>query len=513
MSQWTDRITNHPVWASMESLGVAISSALESTAISSDAIDTLERIREFLNFSVKRLSSTSPSLVAPQSLDTLNGSLAQIKAYVESYTSNGDMTTLNTASNYTDSAINNVAQILGTKSLDEMILLNETSVRYRNTILKYLKESLALQQKIEEKNAFNEGQLSILSKAIATEQSRLSTLLSEQQSLFSAAQDKRASDFAVSQTDFQTRYTTALTEQLTQFSTDQDSRRTAYSEFQVSLKEDVKELLEKYDQQLKNYGVEFSKYEKSLIDEHNKNLSVLHNDYESSADNILIEMREKKMEIESLIGVIGTTAITYGYKKVADEARRALYVWQTITVVALVGLIVVAYFIAFPMQKSVIAYGVGMEGERVQMESAQKGQKTEGAGQSNLSVSANTKVQSVSDTDFYHGLITRIFLSITFGVFAAYASRQASRFFSIEQKNRKLALELEALGPFIEPLSREDRDKFRVQVGDRSFGVPDHDAVRFKDNDPVSLIDLLQSKEAKELISNRMKEIMKDWNK
>ena len=53
---------------------------------------------------------------------------------------------------------------------------------------------------------------------------------------------------------------------------------------------------------------------------------------------------------------------------------------------------------------------------------------------------------------------------------AAYSGLQASHFFDGEQKNRKLALELEALGPFTEPLDKADQDKFRIQIGDRSFG-------------------------------------------
>ncbi|ABE43256.1 hypothetical protein Bpro_1306 [Polaromonas sp. JS666] len=114
-----------------------------------------------------------------------------------------------------------------------------------------------------------------------------------------------------------------------------------------------------------------------------------------------------------------------------------------------------------------------------------------------------------TEAEFYQGLATRVFLSITFGIFAAYAGRQASRFFEMEQKNRKLALELEALGPFIEPLDKSDRDKFRVQIGDRSFGVPDHDASKPKEDDPVTLAGWIKSKDGIEAITNPIKEVLK----
>ncbi len=96
---------------------------------------------------------------------------------------------------------------------------------------------------------------------------------------------------------------------------------------------------------------------------------------------------------------------------------------------------------------------------------------------------------------FLEGLATRIFLSITFGIFAAYAARQAGRFFEMEQQNRRRALELEALGPFIEPLEKIDRDKFRVQIGERSFAVPNKDSHEYKENDPVTALSLLKPKE------------------
>jgi hypothetical protein len=103
----------------------------------------------------------------------------------------------------------------------------------------------------------------------------------------------------------------------------------------------------------------------------------------------------------------------------------------------------------------------------------------------------------LKDTEsiFLQGFMVRVFLSITFGIFATYSARQASKFFEMEGRNRKLALELEALGPFIEPLDKSDRDKFRIQVGDRSFGGGDVNPASSKSDDPVTVLDILKSKE------------------
>lgn len=42
-----------------------------------------------------------------------------------------------------------------------------------------------------------------------------------------------------------------------------------------------------------------------------------------------------------------------------------------------------------------------------------------------------------------------------------------------ERRNRKLALELEAIGPYLAPLPEERQLEFRLALGDRTFGRED----------------------------------------
>lgn len=119
---------------------------------------------------------------------------------------------------------------------------------------------------------------------------------------------------------------------------------------------------------------------------------------------------------------------------------------------------------------------------------------------SGLSVATTQSAPTlISDSAFYQGLATRIFLSLTFGVFAAYAAKQASHFLEMERKNRKLALELEALGPYIAPLDKDKQDEFRIKIGDRSFGMHDNDLNLLKSADPVTPYDVFNPKELGEL--------------
>jgi hypothetical protein len=75
---------------------------------------------------------------------------------------------------------------------------------------------------------------------------------------------------------------------------------------------------------------------------------------------------------------------------------------------------------------------------------------------------------------------------------------EADKLFTDERRNRKLALELEAIGPYLEPLPIEEQNKFRVDIGNRSFGQ-EHDPHEHRKS-PVSILALAKSKEGREML-------------
>ena len=96
------------------------------------------------------------------------------------------------------------------------------------------------------------------------------------------------------------------------------------------------------------------------------------------------------------------------------------------------------------------------------------------------------------------GFAARALLLLSLGVIAAYSGTQADKLFGEERRNRKLALELEAIGPYLAPLPVEEQNKFRLQIGELSFGRDTESHVHRKS--PASVIDLLKSKESRELL-------------
>jgi len=253
-----------------------------------------------------------------------------------------------------------------------------------------------------------------------------------------------------------------------EFTAAQETRAKDHSDAQADRQLKLTTLIESYTEKLAEQNGEFAKQRTDAIRDYQAELVNLRSKHEEGAKAIVDKIEGYRREVEKVAGVVGNVAVTSGYLRVANHARWALYAWQILTVVALGGLVAVAYMIAFG--------------------------------------------EPSDDTRFYQGLATRVFLSVTVGVFAAYAARQAANFWEVERKNRKLALELEALGPYIAPLPQEKQDQFRLDVGGRSFGVPDGEPQKRVEPGPVTALDVVKPKDILDVVKGLQK-IAEDLSK
>ncbi len=477
MSQWTERIKTHQIWTELNLLGPAIDQAAAREGNDITVIDGLERLRAVLGFCGKRLAAVDPFLVEPRPLTTLNTALTNARTEIEAFITDGIAAHIANANAKADELLTALPAILAPNSSDDLTVISESVSSYRSALERHLQEALATQRTLNAAGDANGIKLADLEKTLTTEQQRLATLISDYQTQFSTAQDKRASEFAAAQADQQTKNAALMSENQTQFSAAQDARTSGHAEAQRDNQEKFTALIADYTQKLKEQNDDFTDQHQTAAETHQANLVTLKTDYEQSAKAILDQINVYKNQVEKLVGVIGNLGVTSGYLRVANHARYMLYLWQFLTIFSLGCLIVVAYVMAFhPATPPAIPQGASQFAS-----------------------------PTVSDAVFYQGLATRIFLSITFGIFAAYAAKQASKFLGIEQRNRKLALELEALGPYIAPLPVEMQHKFRADLGERSFGIPDSDSTKPSEGDPVSVLDILKSKEAGEVISSILK--------
>lgn len=489
MNQWDQRIRSHRIWELLNTIGPSIDKALERPELPPEAVDSLERLRTVLAFCGKRLAGIDPSLVLPASIENIAGALASEKSRIDTFVSNGDGAQLQAANGDADTALTHLATVLAVLSPDELSGLSEAAASYRASLERQLSAAAEVQQKLTERIQANEQLIARLETTLTTEQQRLANLINDFQSQFSAAQDKRGSDFAAAQNEQLTKFSSAFAELQTQFSGAQNARETTFSEFQRASTDKLATLISDANTQLANHNQHYLDTLTATTKSYGEQLGHLQNDYSDKASGILASIEKNKKDVESLVGVIGNLGVTSGYQKTANAAKWAMYFWQAVTSFALIGLIAVAIFTAFP------ALGGNLFGTDANHQMSANASTHAEKSTDTIRGSQVSSAIAASESDFYHGLATRIFLSLTFGVFAAYAGRQASHFMNIERRNRRLALELEALGPFIEPLGQEERSKFRVQVGERSFGVPDGNNEAPKGPDPTSGADIFKSKE------------------
>jgi hypothetical protein len=494
MSQWIERINTHPIWDELKSLGLSIDRAASREGNDVTVIDGLERIRTVLAFCGKRLAATDPVLIELRSLNGLNKQLMVVRTEIDTFVTDGVVSHIATANVSADEVLIALPSILAPLASDDLTVINESISSYRTSLEKHLQAALATQQKLKEASDTNETKITAIEAALTAEQQRLATLLLEYQTQFSTAQDKRASEFSAALADQQTRYAASTADQLSQFSKDQDARKSDYAESQRGNQEKFAVLIADYTQKLKDQNNDFAEKLEVAAKIHSTNLESLRSEYEVSAKAVLTKINEHRKEVEDLVGVIGNLGVTSGYQKVANLARTMLFLWQFLTVVALGGLIFVAFQMAFPTPTNAIP---------VAIEAAHLAAKA--LPSSSPQATMQAMPTPVSDSAFYQGLATRIFLSLTFGIFAAYAAKQASHFLDMERKNRKLALELEALGPYIAPLDKDKQDEFRIKIGDRSFGVHDHDLTKPKTDDPVTAYDVLNPKDLGEFAVSLVK--------
>ena len=501
MNNWSERVLSHPFLNNLGAIVISLDDALSKGVFSSAEFVSLERLKAVLKYCEGRLRSADPFLIGGPVFENLNGVLVAVKNSLDAFLAGSDVSHLVNANGNADNLLVLIAQVPSISNIGELSEMITASTNYQGALENQLQIAFANQISLEKKLNGNVAKIDAIDAALIAEQQKLAALIPDHLSQFSAAQDRRATEFTATQNAFVQKSVSSLAEQQTAFSTDQDARKTAYAETERGIAAKVTKLISDFDLKLQIHDEDYIKKEKLADETHIANMTGLQIKYQRGAEDILDQMRTHKTEIEALVGVIGNLGVTSGYKKVADEAKKLQYIWQIVTIGALAGLIGVAMWIAWPKSNAEVL-SVNKISQNVVAGGAT-------AVKSEPELRSISPSHSETDNEFYHGLATRIFLSITFGIFAAYAGKQASHFSEVEQRNRKLALELEALGPFIEPLEKLERDKFRVQIGDRSFGVPSRDDGKPKESDPVSILGIVGSKETQKAVFEWITELAK----
>lgn len=271
-------------------------------------------------------------------------------------------------------------------------------------------------------------------------QAEASQLNVEMESFKSRLSELSAEEDAVKQ-----RLLVLTPEHQAQFDMAQKTRLDEWESSQGERQEKFEALTLECETGLKNKEVEFTKFKGEIEELHTKYLDEMKKEFVDSASKIRDEILERKREVEILVGIIGDRGVTSGHQKAANEAREDAKVWQRVTVASMILLIGLAIFIFLPQLAGAFSW---------------------------------------------ESFAGRVFITLTVGVLAAYAGSQADKYQKIERYSRNLALELEAIGPYIAPLDQDKQDEFRLKIGDRTFGREGGSTHKADEMSPTSVADV-----------------------
>ena len=259
-----------------------------------------------------------------------------------------------------------------------------------------------------------------------------------------------------------TRLSSTVNDFQAQFSTAQELRSSTFANDQMEKQDRFSTLFTEFTQKLGEQNTEFTRQREDLARLHQNELADLKKQFADESTKLLEGILKRKAEVEKLVGVIGNLGVTSGYLKTANEAKTTVRVWQIITVGAMLILIAIAYFAFLPAIHAEFSWS---------------------------------------------SFAGRVFVALTVGALAAYAGTQADKYQKMERQNRRLALELEAIGPFMAPLSVEQQADFLIKVGERSFGQGEGAHGDLDAKSPTSVANVLADPKLRSFITDIIKAV------
>jgi hypothetical protein len=469
----------------MSAVGRAIDKALSREEVPPADIEGLERLRAVLALTGKRLAGVDPQLVPPAPLDTIAGALSSARTDLDNYASDGDANRVAAANTHADQVLTALPLVVYPFVADDFIALRDAALEHRSTVERAARQADHAVVELRAKIASVVNEVSNITALIAAEQTKLGSLATEFKTTFSSSEsardeesknrirqatEKLDADVAAVATRLndlsnlidgeRTRLTTLGTEFQGQFATAQRERSTDFETIKKNQQDRFDAMLAEYVRRLDEQEALFAAERAERMRLHTEAGDTLREKYEADAEGILETIRKHLADVEKVTGVIGNVAVTSGYQRAANEAWWRMLAWQVIAVFAMVAVIVFAYLAFLPF----------------------------------------------TDRPFsWQQFAGKLVLAVSVGALAAYAAAQGDRAAERERRNRKLALELEAIGPYLAPLSEDKQHAFRVELGNRTFGMDDEPAYRLRrrDRSPANVIDAaLRSPQVREALAD-----------
>lgn len=468
----TEWFRDHRIWAALSELGPALDGAAEKVGHEAASLEALGRFKAVLGFTGKRLASADPFLVRNDLLDTLAARIEEARASAQAFVTDGSTEQVKQLDVAVVAILKLLPQFIVPFTPSDFIAVKETAEAYRIGAERLAREAIEQTEKVRVAADASRARLEELSDVSTKERERMLAMAGEFQSQFAEAQEARQREHSLSQAERDQRVQEA-TAQLAAAIAEQQAAaelrgRDAAQAHQEQLdahardhtvaQEEHRKRLEELEAAAKvtieAKAVALTTMLSDAEAAQRAQLAALKTEFSGGASQIRDEILRRKDEIEALAGVIANTGMTSGYQQVANEAKLLSRIWQGVTVASMLGFIWLAYQVFLP---------------------------------------------SIGNDFSWAAFAGRVFVALSVGVLAAYAGAQADRQQKSERHNRRLALELQALGPFIATLPKEQQNEFLLKIGERSFGRGDGAA---DEKSPTSAADIATSKDLRGFLTD-----------
>lgn len=150
------------------------------------------------------------------------------------------------------------------------------------------------------------------------------------------------------------------------------------------------------------------------------------NDFESQSTTVINSLNSKLAEANKIVNIVGNVGVTGNYQNIANENRKAANLFRGIALVFMVIM-------------------------------------------SGLLIWSIIEISKNGEFNVYKSLV-RILAAAVLTYPAVYAARESTRHRKLETQNRNLELELASIGPFIELLPEDKKQKIKEDLVNKYFG-------------------------------------------
>jgi len=325
MSQWEERITNHPIHNNINNIINLIDEIENLENVDKLIFDDLYRIKTVVKLTLNSITGIDPILIPINNINNINNQLNSVNNELFSFKNNRNKGHINNANGHIDNVLGQLANIPNTFPHEDSKKYIEGITSFRRSAGQHLRNLYDEYGSLKNKFDGLNSNFQDLVNEIKSQKSRLDNAISQFQQQFSAAEENRREESIKSE----------------------QSRSDKFNQILEEQKKKIEEEIDNFESEKNTRIEDLTKNANELVNNYTKKSENLIKSLSEDAKIFINYLKEKKAEAENLVHIIANTGMAGGYQKVANQARRTKNLWHVITILSLFGLIsfaIIAFF-------------------------------------------------------------------------------------------------------------------------------------------------------------------------